>query len=328
MTPQSENEAVTDHRAITSHWTGPTEGWTLVIHGGAGQLRRLLLDKPSEVHATAILAAALDAGGAILAAGGGAVDAVEAAVRVLEDDPYFNAGRGAVFSADGINELDAAIMDGASRAAGAVSAVTKAKNPVTLARAVMEQSPHVMLTAAGADRFGAEHGIEQAAPAWFHTDERWRQYEELRAGGTFDADLKYGTVGAVARDAHGHLAAATSTGGLTGKRWNRIGDSPVVGAGTWAEDAGAATSCTGSGEHFIRIGAAHELSARVRLAGDPVGDAAGAVIEAIGALGGTGGLISVDGQGRGGWCFNSQGMYRGLARADRPQLIELYGREG
>lgn len=325
--PQIRVSALSDQRPLSSYWTSPTEGWTLVIHGGAGQLRDQQLDAASEAHATGVLTAALDAGAAILAAGGGAVDAVEAAVRVLEDDPYFNAGRGAVFSADGINELDAAIMDGATRDAGAVSAVTKAKNPVTLARAVMEQSPHVMLTAAGADRFGAEHEIEQAAPAWFHTDERWRQYEELRAGGRFDADLKYGTVGAVARDAKGHLAAATSTGGLTGKRWNRIGDSPVVGAGTWAEDAGAATSCTGSGEHFIRVGAAHELSARVRLAGESIGDASQAVIGEIGTLGGIGGLISVDGQGRGGWCFNSQGMYRGLARADQPVIVELYGVE-
>ena len=314
-------------RQINSRWTGPTEGWTLVIHGGAGQLSKLLLDAATETHARDALAAALDAGGTILAAGGSATDAVEAAVRLLEDDPHFNAGRGAVFSADGINELDAAIMDGATREAGAVSAVTKAKHPIALARAVMEQSPHVMLTAAGADRFGAEHGLEQAAPAWFHTDERWRQYEELRAGGTFDADLKYGTVGAVARDTAGHLAAATSTGGLTGKRWQRIGDSPVIGAGTWADDRGAATSCTGSGEHFIRVGAAHELSARVRLAHQQLGEAGEGVIGEIGALGGVGGLISVDTAGRGGWCFNSSGMYRGIARADHPRIVALYGDE-
>ena len=312
---------------ITSHWTGPAEGWTLVVHGGAGQLDRVRLDAGADAHARTALGTALEAGGAILAGGGSALDAVEAAVRVLEDDPHFNAGRGAVFSADGINELDAAIMDGASREAGAISAVTKAKHPIALARAVMERSPHVMLTAAGADRFGAEHGLEQAAPAWFHTDERWRQYEELRAGGTFDADLKYGTVGAVARDVHGHLAAATSTGGLTGKRWNRIGDSPVIGAGTWADDRGAATSCTGSGEHFIRVGAAHELSARVRLAAQALDQAGEGVIGEIGILGGRGGLISVDGQGRGGWCFNSQGMYRGIARADLPQIVALYGDE-
>ena len=314
-------------RQILSHWTGPTEGWTLVIHGGAGQLRRDNLDKDMIANTRTALAAALDAGSSILAGGGSALDAVEAAVRVLEDDPHFNAGRGSVFSAEGINELDAAIMDGASREAGAVSAVTKAKHPVALARAVMEQSPHVMLTAAGADRFGAEHGLEQAAPAWFHTDERWRQYEELRAGGTFDADLKYGTVGAVARDADGHLAAATSTGGLTGKRWNRIGDSPVIGAGTWADDRGAATSCTGSGEHFIRVGAAHELSARVRLAGDPIDEAGNGVIGDVGALGGIGGLISVDAEGRGGWSFNSLGMYRGLARAGQDPIVAIFGDE-
>ena len=316
-----------DQRPILSHWTPPADGWTLVVHGGAGQLKRLLLTEEADAQARAAITAALDAGSAILAAGGGAIDAVEAAVRVLEDDPHFNAGRGAVFSAEGVNELDAAIMNGRNRDAGAISAVTKTKHPVALARAVMEQSPHVMLTGAGADRFGAEHGLEQAAPAWFHTDERWRQYEELRAGGTFDADLKYGTVGAVARDAAGHLAAATSTGGLTGKRWNRIGDSPVIGAGTWADDNGAATSCTGSGEHFIRVGAAHEVSARVRLARQPLGQAGEGVIGEIGALGGTGGLISVDGEGRGGWCFNSQGMYRGLARADQPRIVALYGDE-
>jgi len=314
-------------RGIISRWAGPTEGWTLVVHGGAGRLESVRRDAGTDAHVRAALAAALDAGGMILAAGGRGLDAVEAAVRVLEDDPHFNAGRGAVFSADGINELDAAIMDGASREAGAISAVTKAKHPIALARAVMEQSAHVMLTAAGADRFGAEHGLEQAAPAWFHTDERWRQYEELRAGGTFDADLKYGTVGAVARDVHGHLAAATSTGGLTGKRWNRIGDSPVIGAGTWADDRGAATSCTGSGEHFIRVGAAHELSARVRLAAQSLGEAGEGVIGEIGALGGKGGLISVDGQGRGGWCFNSEGMYRAIARADEPQIVALYADE-
>ncbi|KRB82943.1 asparaginase [Sphingomonas sp. Root710] len=315
------------NRQIISHWTGPTEGWTLVIHGGAGQLRREQVGAESDGHARAAMAAALEAGETILAGGGSALDAVEAAVRVLEDDPHFNAGRGSVFSAEGINELDAAVMEGATREAGAVSAVTKAKHPVTLARAVMEQSPHVMLTAAGADRFGAEHGLEQAAPAWFHTDERWRQYEELRAGGTFDADLKYGTVGAVARDSRGHVAAATSTGGLTGKRWNRIGDSPVIGAGTWADDRGAATSCTGSGEHFIRVGAAHELSARVRLAGATLGEAGDGVIAEIGALGGVGGLISVDHKGRGGWSFNSGGMYRGMARADHPQVVAIYGDE-
>jgi beta-aspartyl-peptidase (threonine type) len=317
---------VASDRRITSYWTPAIGEWTLVVHGGAGQIRRETLDPLVDAAVRAALDAALVAGSAILAAGGQALDAVEAAVRVLEDDPHFNAGRGAVFTADGINELDAAVMDGATRDAGAVSAVTHSRHPVTLARAVMERSPHTMLTGAGADRFGSEHDIEQAPPAWFHTDERWRQYEELKAGGRFDADLKYGTVGAVARDAAGHLAAATSTGGLTGKRWNRIGDSPVIGAGTWADDRGAATSCTGSGEHFIRVGAGHEVSSRVRLAGQSVGDAAQATIAAIGDLGGTGGLISIGADGSSGWCFNSAGMYRGLAGAGG-RHVALYGDE-
>lgn len=318
---------MTDDRPITASWSGPVEGWTLVVHGGAGQIRRESLDPAVDVAVRAALTAALDAGAAILSRGGIALDAVEAAIRVLEDDPHFNAGRGAVFTNEGVNELDAAVMDGRTRDAGAVSAVTHSKHPVTLARAVMERSPHTMLTGAGADRFGVEHGIEQAPPAWFHTDERWRQYEELKAGGTFDADLKYGTVGAVARDAGGHLAAGTSTGGLTGKRWNRIGDSPVIGAGTWADDAGAATSCTGSGEHFIRVGTAHEISARVRLVGSPLGRAAQDVLAEIGGLGGTGGIISVDTHGVGGWCFNSAGMYRGIAMADAAPRVALYGDE-
>lgn len=314
-------------RIITSHWTTASAGWTLVIHGGAGQIRRDSTDTATDRAVRAALAEALDAGSHLLAAGASALDAIEAAVRVLEDDPYFNAGRGSVFTADGINELDAAMMDGATRAAGAVSAVTLTRNPVSLAREVMVQGPHVMLSGAGADRFAAEHGLEQVDPSWFRVEERWRQFQEMRESGTFDADLKYGTVGAVALDARGHLAAATSTGGLTGKRWNRIGDSPVIGAGTWADDRGAATSCTGSGEHFIRAGAAHEISSRVRFAGESIGDAAGETIGEIDMLGGVGGIISIDGTGIGGWCFNTPGMYRALASGLGDRIVALYGDE-
>ncbi len=314
-------------RLITSHWTAPDPAWTLVVHGGAGQIRRNSVDPAVDAAVRAALAAALETGSEILASGGSALDAVEAAVRLLEDDPHFNAGRGAVFTADGVNELDAAIMDGRTRQAGAVSAVTRTRHPVSLARTVMTEGPHVMLSGAGADRFANEQGLEQVDPAWFRTDERWRQYEELRASGVFDADLKYGTVGAVARDAAGHLAAATSTGGLTGKRWNRIGDSPVIGAGTWADDRGAATSCTGSGEHFIRVGAGHEISGRVRLTTQSVGEAAEATLADIGMMGGTGGLISIGSDGAAGWCFNSPGMYRGMARAGAALHVALYGDE-
>jgi beta-aspartyl-peptidase (threonine type) len=315
-----------DH-IIISHWISAPDGWTLLIHGGAGQIRREATDAATDAGVRDALRLAIEAGSALLAEGKSALDAVEAAVRLLEDDPYFNAGRGAVFTADGVNELDAAMMDGATRNAGAVSAITRTRNPVSLARAVMEKGPHVMLSGAGADRFAAEQGLEQVDPSWFRVEERWRQFEEMRDSGTFDVDLKYGTVGAVARDMQGHLAAATSTGGLTGKRWNRIGDSPVIGAGTWADDRGAATSCTGSGEHFIRAGAAHEISSRVRLANEPLGLAADAVMDDIGALGGTGGVISIDGSGAGGWCFNTPGMYRGLATASGVRCVALYGDE-
>ena len=208
----------------------------------------------------------------------------------------------------------------------AVSAITKAKHPIALARAVMEQSPHVMLTAAGADRFGAEHGLEQAAPAWFHTDERWRQYEELRAGGTFDADLKYGTVGAVARDAAGHLAAATSTGGLTGKRWQRIGDSPVIGAGTWADDRSAAISCTGTGECFIRTCFGHEVHARMSYSGWDLARACAAGLDEVRALDGRGGVIAIDREGNIALPFNSKAMYRAWVGADG-QVRAAIGRE-
>lgn len=314
-------------RLIKSHWLDRSSGWTLVIHGGAGQIRRDSTDTATDQAVRAALGEALDAGSKLLASGGSALDAIEAAVRVLEDDPCFNAGRGSVFTADGVNELDAAMMDGATRAAGAVSAVTLTRNPVSLARKVMSQGPHVMLSGAGADRFAAEHGLEQVDPTWFRVEERWRQFQEMRASGTFDADLKYGTVGAVAIDAHGHLAAATSTGGLTGKRWNRIGDSPVIGAGTWADDRGAATSCTGSGEHFIRAGAAHEVSSRVRFGAESIGDAAGGTIGEIGALGGVGGIISIDRAGIGGWCFNTPGMYRALSSGTGDRVVALYGDE-
>jgi beta-aspartyl-peptidase (threonine type) len=319
---------VVSKRLITSHWMDRSSGWTLVIHGGAGQIRRDSTDTATDQAVRAALADALDAGSRLLASGGSALDAIEAAVRVLEDDPYFNAGRGSVFTADGVNELDAAMMDGTTRAAGAVSAVTLTRNPVSLAREVMAQGPHVMLSGAGADRFAAEHGLEQVDPSWFRVEERWRQFQEMSQKGTFDADLKYGTVGAVARDIRGHLAAATSTGGLTGKRWNRIGDSPVIGAGTWADDRGAATSCTGSGEHFIRAGAAHEISSRVRFTDESIGEAAGQTIGEIAALGGVGGIISIDRAGIGGWCFNTPGMYRALASGAGDRIVALYGDEG
>ncbi len=306
-----------------------TARWTLVIHGGSGSMTRDRLSADEDAAGRAGLHAALIAGGAVLSAGGAAVDAVEAAVRVLEDDPHFNAGRGSVYTADGAIECDAAVMAGDTLAAGAVAGVGATRNPVSLARAVMERSPHVLLSSAGADAFSREQGLEQAGPDWFATPERRRQLDEMlaRPDGGFDQGMKYGTVGAVAVDAAGHVAAATSTGGLTAKRWGRIGDSPLIGAGTYADDRAAAISCTGSGEYFIRLGVAHEICARVRLAGDSIEDAADALIEELGELGGKGGVIVVSPDGSGGWAFNTPGMYRGLMSHDAAPEVAIYGDE-
>ncbi|MBW8784954.1 MAG: isoaspartyl peptidase/L-asparaginase [Novosphingobium sp.] len=289
--------------------------WSIAIHGGAGTMARDKLPPERQAAYRAALGHALEAGAAVLRSGGSALDAVEAAAVVLEDDPHFNAGRGAVFTYNGINELDAAIMDGRNRAAGAVAGVTHTKNPVRLARAVMEHGPHVFLSGAGADEFAREHGVEQASPDWFATPERWRQLQELKTRqlGWFDVDLKYGTVGAVAVDGQGHVAAATSTGGLTGKRWGRIGDSPVIGAGTYADDRACAVSATGTGEFFIREGAAHEICARMRLLGEAPQAAADKVIAEIAGMGGEGGVIVAAPDGRTAFAFTS-GMFR--ARAD------------
>jgi L-asparaginase / beta-aspartyl-peptidase len=303
--------------------------WTLVVHGGAGIIEQGLLSPEQEAGVRDGIGRALAAGGAVLEGGGAALDAVEAAVRVLEDDPLFNAGRGSVFTYDERIEMDAAVMDGRTRDAGAVSGVTRTRNPVSLARRVMEDSPHVLLSREGADAFSAEKALEQADMAWFATAERRRNLEELKAAGdeAFDADMKYGTVGAVARDKAGHLAAATSTGGVTGKRWGRIGDSPLIGAGTYADDRAGAVSCTGSGEFFIRAVVAHEICARSRLTSEPVLSAARAVIKDVGALGGTGGVIVVGPEGDGGWAFNAAGMYRGKLSSGQPALVAIYGDE-
>ena len=305
-----------------------TANWSLAIHGGAGSMRPDTMPEADRAPYLAGLEAALVAGTAVLAAGGSALDAVSAAVLVLEDDPHFNAGRGAVFTYHGTNELDAAIMDGATRKAGAVAGIGHTKNPVKLARAVMEHSPHVMLSGAGAEEFGREQGVEQVDPDWFATPERWRQLQELKAKklGWFDVDLKYGTVGAVACDMAGHLAAATSTGGLTGKRWGRIGDSPLIGAGTYADDRSCAVSATGAGEAFIRAGVAHEIGARIRLAGEDLQAAAEAVLADAQALGqdsggGDGGVIVVGADGATTFAFTTPGMYR--ARADSNGLHEV-----
>jgi beta-aspartyl-peptidase (threonine type) len=306
----------------------PKSGWKLVIHGGAGVIERALLSEAQERALREGLEAALDAGAKVLAAGGSALDAVEATARVLEDDCNFNAGRGSVFTYQGTNEMDAAIMEGRGRNAGAVTGATATKNPIGLARAIMEHSPHVFLSREGADQFSRDRGLEQAGPEWFATPERRRQLDEMKESedAYFDEALKYGTVGAVAVDAEGHVAAATSTGGLTGKRWGRIGDSPLIGAGTYADDRSAAVSATGAGEYFIRAAVAHEICARIRHHGESARDAADAVIAEVGELGGSGGVIVVTPRGEAAWAFNTPGMYRGVAGPEG-RRVAIYGDE-
>ena len=300
--------------------------WRLVIHGGAGSMRPGRLDPEQEKCARAGLEAALAAGAAVLDKRESALDAVEAAVRVLEEDPCFNAGRGSVLTASGCIELDAAIMDGRNRAAGAVSGLRTTRAPISLARRLLEQGPHVFLSGHGADDFARDQGFEQVENSWFEIPERRRQLDELLGQGGFDDEIKYGTVGAVAVDVDGHVAVATSTGGLTAKRWGRVGDSPLIGAGTYADDRSAAVSATGSGEYFIRAVAAHQLAERVRLGGQPLQQALDAVLADIANLGGKGGLIAVAPDGEAAWGFTTLSMFRGMADATG-RTVAIYSEE-
>lgn len=303
--------------------------WTLVIHGGAGVMSRDKMTPEKDAAARAGLTRALDAGSAVLDKGGSSMDAVSAAIIILENDENFNAGKGAVFTYKGVNELDASIMDGKTMGAGSVTAVRYTKNPILLARAVMEKSPHVMLSREGADEFSREQGLEQVSPDYFATPERWRQLEELKSKklGWYDVDLKYGTVGAVAVDSDGNVAAGTSTGGLTGKRWGRIGDSAIIGAGNYADNRACAVSATGAGEFFIRLGVAHEICARMRMLGEDAKTAADHVIKELELLGGTGGVIVTAPDGTATFSFNTPGMYRGRASSAGEKVVAIYGDE-
>ena len=301
--------------------------WRLVIHGGAGSERIAHDDPAHEAQARAGLEQALSAGSDILGRGGSAVDAVEAVGRELEENPCFNAGRGSVLTEQGEVELDAAIMDGRTRAAGAVSGLKTTRAPISLARHLMETGPHVFLAGTAADRFAANAGIEQVANDFFILAERRRQLEEALAAGSAADPIKYGTIGAVAVDLRGDVAAATSTGGITAKRWGRVGDSPLIGAGTYADNRAAAVSATGSGEFFIRAVAAHELAARIRLAGEPLQKALDSVLADIASLGGKGGLIAVAPNGEAAWGFTTPAMYRGMADAGG-RIVKIYSDEG
>jgi len=302
---------------------------SIAIHGGAGVISRASMSAKNERAYRADLERALDAGYAVLEKGGSSLDATIAAVRILEDSPYFNAGHGAVFSHAGINELDAAIMDGATQKAGAVAGVRHIRNPIELARMVMDRTTHVLLSGEGAEEFALEQGMALVPGSYFHTERRWKQLEEAQRGdklASADEDIGFfSTVGAVARDRNGNLAAATSTGGMTNKRWGRIGDSPIIGAGTYADNATCAVSATGSGEFFIRAVVAHEICARVRLAGVSAAEAARDVVHGrLKDIGGDGGVIVVDSKGVLSLEFNTEGMFRGARDSSGRREIAIY----
>jgi len=331
----------------------PAPTWSLAIHGGAGTIERDRMTPAQDTAYREALEKALAAGSAVLAAGGSALDAVQAAVELMEDDPLFNAGRGAVFTAAGRNELDAAVMDGTNRAAGAVAGLTTTRHPIAAARAVMEKSPHVFLIGEGAETFAASQGLEQVPPSFFFTERRWQGLvQTLRQRGLpiparpegappppavpmADNDpsapplneRKFGTVGAVALDSHGRLAAATSTGGTSAKQWGRVGDVPVIGAGTYASNAeGCAVSATGDGEFYIRASVARDICAR--MAAGATGQAAGqAEVDDALSLGGYGGVIVMDRAGIPDFALTTSGMYRGAVSSAAPARVAIYADE-
>jgi L-asparaginase / beta-aspartyl-peptidase len=294
---------------------------TLVIHGGAGTIKRENMTPERDAAYRAGLNQALDSGYAVLARGGKSLDAVIAAIKVMEDNPLFNAGKGAVFTNEGKNELDASIMDGSNLMAGAVAEVTTIKNPITAAHAVMTKSDHVMLVGAGAEKFAAEQGLELVDPSYFFDSLRYRQWQKAqqKAAGKeaalqdpYTKDRKFGTVGAVALDRYGNIAAGTSTGGMTNKKYGRVGDAPIIGAGTYADNATCGVSATGWGEYFIRLAVAHDISSQIRYAHLSLQEAADSVVmKKVPRLGGDGGIIALDRHGNISMTFNTAGMYRG-----------------
>lgn len=310
----------------------PAPPVALVLHGGAGMIQ---MAPGREEACREKLAEAARAGWDLLQRGGSSLDAVETSVRILEDSPLFNAGKGAVFNHEGAHELDASIMDGATLRAGAVAGVRRVKNPVVLARKVMERSPHVLLVARGAEAFAREQGVELVLPSYFDTEERWRDLQKARVrereesrdappSGREAPSEKRGTVGAVALDRCGHLAAATSTGGMTNKRWGRVGDSPIIGAGTYADDSACAVSATGWGEYFIRAAVAHDIRCRVAYKGDSLQSAADAALAKVKALGGDGGVVALDAKGNRAISFNTPGMFRAWVEPDGTVIVRIH----
>jgi beta-aspartyl-peptidase (threonine type) len=301
--------------------------FAIAIHGGAGTLSRSEMSEAQEQEYLGGLGSALDAGYAVLERGGASLDATIAAVRVLEDNPLFNAGRGAVLNRDGMAELDASVMDGKTLAAGAVSGLRHVKNPIDLARLVMDQSPHVMLVGSGAEEFARSRGVEMVSNEYFRTPVRQQQLQRALGGAVTKENelIAFGTVGAVALDGSGNLAAATSTGGMTGKRWGRVGDSPIIGAGTYASNGSCAVSATGHGEYFIRTVVAHDICAQVEYLKIPLAQAVDNVLNGkMKSLGGNGGVIAIDTRGQIVLEFNSEGMFRGVVTSDGRREVAIY----
>ena len=333
--------------ALAENAAPPAPKWSIAIHGGAGTLDPKAMTPEKRAEYEAALQVALDAGAKVLAEGGSAMDAVKAAIIPMEDSPLFNAGKGAVFTWEGTNELDASIMDGRDRSAGAIAGVKTVKNPILLADTVRTQSEHVMLMGAGAEAFAVEKGFAVTPPEYFATPARREALERLKAEklSALDVDHKFGTVGAVALDQNGNLAAGTSTGGMTGKRWGRVGDAPVIGAGTYADNRACAVSATGWGEYFLRVGVAHEICARLRATNEvkvamaDEGTAAesirteeaqyiaDAVMADVKQLGGDGGVILVTPEGHAIFSFNTTGMYRGRATSAGMKEVAIFGGE-
>lgn len=333
---------------------GSTEGAAqgkrtgFAIHGGAGTILKNSMTPELEKEYRARLTEALMKGYGVLNANGSSLDAVEAAIRIMEDSPLFNAGKGAVFTSAGTNELDASIMDGRTLKAGAVASLKHIKNPISLARLVMEKSPHVMMVSDGAESFAKQQGVELVAPEYFYTEKRFKEWQRIKEREKQQSEVpkktnsrtttgtattsaydspdedKHGTVGAVALDMGGNLAAGTSTGGISNKRFGRVGDSPIIGAGTYANNQTCAVSATGDGEYFIRSAVAHDISALIEYRGLSVREAAQTVIDKVGRLGGTGGVIVIDKNGQIAQPFNTAGMYRGYINAKGEPIVEIY----
>jgi beta-aspartyl-peptidase (threonine type) len=330
-----ENTSDTNDETTSADETATTQRaeYAIVIHGGAGTIRRADMTPERDSAYRAALNAALDIGEAILKSGGSSMDAVEQTIISLENSPLFNAGKGAVFTNDGENELDAAFMTGADLNAGAVGGLTNIKNPIRAARAVLEQSEHVFLIGKGAEAFAEMQGIETVEPSYFYTERRWnalqraKDAEDQSMGMNSNPDHKFGTVGCVALDKDGNITAGTSTGGMTNKRWDRVGDVPIIGAGTYANNATCGISCTGHGEYFIRYTVAHDVSALMEYKGLSLEEAGKLVInEKLVEAGGSGGLIAVDKYGNVSMPFNSEGMYRGYAKPGE-RVVGIYDDE-